>query len=312
MSGATDPGRSCPLAYRYSAAVFDRPPELQTETLYVVGGLYGNICALDAIEALFAHEVGPKRMVFNGDFHWFDADAALFAQVDQRVTGHYALRGNVETELANDDDSAGCGCAYPDDVDDGAVARSNAILLQLRGVARQHPALRARLGQLPMHAVAQVGDSRIGIVHGDAESLAGWRFDPAALDNPAGQPWLQKVFAQAGVDIFASSHTCAPALRKLAPRGLVINNGAAGMASLRGRSSGLLTRISLHPAPTALPVVQQIQSGNTHIQSVRVDFDNTRWQQQFLALWPAGSAAHVSYWQRITRGLPGAEERALL
>ena len=73
---STEPGRSCPLAYRYSAAVFDRTPDLQADTLYVVGGLYGNLNALERIEALFAAETGNKRMVFNGDFHWFDTDPA--------------------------------------------------------------------------------------------------------------------------------------------------------------------------------------------------------------------------------------------
>ena len=43
---------------------------------------------------------GRKRLVFNGDFHWFDADPAAFARVQQQVLEHEALRGNVETELA--------------------------------------------------------------------------------------------------------------------------------------------------------------------------------------------------------------------
>ena len=41
----------CPADYAYSPGVFDRAPDFEAQTLYVVGGLYGNLAALDAIEA---------------------------------------------------------------------------------------------------------------------------------------------------------------------------------------------------------------------------------------------------------------------
>ncbi|MDH4389904.1 MAG: hypothetical protein QE285_00605, partial [Aquabacterium sp.] len=87
------PGRSCPLHYRYPPEVFasDAPAPLQAlDVLYVVGGLYGNGPALAQVLALFAHERGRKQLVFNGDFHWFDADPAAFAQVQQAVLAHTA------------------------------------------------------------------------------------------------------------------------------------------------------------------------------------------------------------------------------
>jgi len=52
-------------------------------------------------------------LVFNGDFHWFDVDAATFARVNDTVLSRYALRGNVESEIALATPGAGCGCAYP-------------------------------------------------------------------------------------------------------------------------------------------------------------------------------------------------------
>src|SRR3989442_2136023 len=61
-------GRMCPADYRYPPSVFDRPPELTTDVIYVVGGLYGNLAALDAVERLAAQE--RAIVVFNGDFHW--------------------------------------------------------------------------------------------------------------------------------------------------------------------------------------------------------------------------------------------------
>lgn len=299
------PGRSCPLTYRYSASVFARTPELHADTLYVVGGLYGNPFALDAIEALFAQEAGSKRMVFNGDFHWFDIDPALFANINIRVHQHTALRGNVETELASADADAGCGCAYPSHVDDADVARSNAILLRLRQTAQTLAGYQA-LGRLPMHSVAQIGAARIAIVHGDAESLAGWQFDPSALHAPTGQAWLDRVFEQAQVDVFASSHTCTPGLRQWqgqhhATRA-VINNGSAGMGHAAGSTHGTVTRISVHPAPAGVRVWNETQVGGVFLQAICVPFDDALWQARFLVQWPPGSPAHVSYWSRVCGG----------
>jgi hypothetical protein len=39
-------GRSCPLAYRYQPEALAQPAQLEADTLYVVGGLYGNPAAL--------------------------------------------------------------------------------------------------------------------------------------------------------------------------------------------------------------------------------------------------------------------------
>ena len=133
-------GRSCPLHYRYQPAVFAAEataPLRGVEVLYVVGGLYGNELALHEVLRLFDAERGNKRLVFNGDFHWFDADPAVFDRIQRSVMAHHALRGNVETELAAEEaaDDAGCGCAYPAWVGDEVVERSNRILRRLRGAA---------------------------------------------------------------------------------------------------------------------------------------------------------------------------------
>ena len=178
-SGARDAvaGRICPASYSYSPSSFARAAELSAEVLYVVGGLYGNRFALAEIERMAERETAGMQIVFNGDYHWFDAEADTFVHIDNTVARYIALRGNVETELAGDDPANGCGCAYPEAVPDAAVERSNAILDRLREAARLadalEPGLRKRLAALPMHLVAEVGDSRIGIVHGDGWALAG-------------------------------------------------------------------------------------------------------------------------------------------
>src|SRR5262249_15145963 len=227
------PGRFCPADYRHSASGFVRREDLRAETLYVVGGLYGNLAALDAIQRLAAAEASPARIAFNGDFHWFDAASARFAEVERRVRAHHALRGNVETELARAEDiGAGCGCAYPDIVDQGTVERSNRILARLRRCVAERPSMRDHLAALPMTLVVSVGRLRIGVGNGDAGSLAGWRFAHEALADAATRPWLARVCAASRIDVFASSHTCLPAFSDFAfdsGRLTVVNNGAAGM-----------------------------------------------------------------------------------
>ena len=303
MTDTLEPGRSCPLSYRYPARVFDRAPEIETETLYLIGGLYGNREALAAILTMAEHEPGPVTLVFNGDFHWFDIASEDFAAIDDEVARHVAIRGNVETEIAADDEGAGCGCAYPDAVDDAVVERSNIIAAMLRETARGLPGRRAALGALPMHRVARVGDARVAIVHGDAESLAGWGFAHDALDDPERRPWLARVFAEAGVDVFGCSHTCLPALRAIATaddrRGAVINNGAAGMPNLAQGRYGIISRIGTRAADGAL---YGMQAAGAHIQALPVRYDETAWLRRFEASWPPGSPAHASYHARIAGG----------
>ena len=296
------PGRSCPVSYRYSPRVFDRAPEIVADTMYVVGGLYGNVEALATVLEMAQRE--RAALVFNGDFHWFDVAAEDFAQVSREVLRHAALRGNVETEIAGEDSGAGCGCAYPADVSDAVVSRSNEILDRLRDTARGYPALRQRLAALPMHLRAQVGAARVGIVHGDASSLAGWGFDRERLDDPAHERWLASVFGQARVDVFASTHTCAAALRRFdfgPHEGTVTNNGAAGMPNFAGTRFGLLTRISVFPYRGAGRVYGTRAAG-VHVDALCIDYDHARWIERFLGAWPEGSAAHASYYRRIDAG----------
>ena len=292
------PGRTCPVSYRYSPRVFDREPGIVAETVYVVGGLYGNVQALEALLALAARDPGA-RIVFNGDFHWFDVEEADFARVDREVAAHAALRGNVETEIAHDDAGAGCGCAYPADVSDAEVSRSNEIVRRLRATAARAPAIRARLAALPMHLTAQVGGARIGIVHGDATSLAGWGFARERLEDPAHQRWIEAMFREACVDVFASTHTCLPAMRAFAG-GVVANNGAAGMPNYAGTRFGLATRVSVHRLDGA--AVLHLEHRGVHVDAVSIPYDHARWVESFERCWPAGSPAHDSYYRRIVHG----------
>src|SRR5438445_4056953 len=303
----TRPGRSCPRHYRYSPAVFARAADLKAQSLYIVGGLYGNPFALEAVLAMARRE--GATLVFNGDFNWFNVDPADFEGVNETVLQHVALRGNVETEIAGEDSSAGCGCAYPEWVGEAEVGRSNEILTRLRGTASAYPELRERLGVLPMHLVAEIAGLRIGIVHGDAESLAGWQFSQEALRERPER--ARALLAGVGIDVFACTHTCLPVMQEfVAPHGtaLIVNNGAAGMPNFRDTPFGLAARIASAPSTQAL---YGARLGGTVVEAVPVRYDHDAWMARFDCVWPAGSPASVSYRRRFASGPRYDVEQAL-
>ena len=301
------PGRVCPLRYRYGASAIAKVESREAQTLYVIGGLYGNVPALDAIEQMAAAESVIPTLCFNGDFNWFNIADSQFTEINHRVLAHDAIQGNVEAEFDAEGDAAGCGCAYPENVDSGVVERSNVIHARLKATSLRHSELAARISSLPMFARYKVGDCRVGVVHGDADSLAGWRFDVSELDDAHALPWLQTAFAQANVDLFASTHTCVPAMRQFAlvdktrnEHGWVFNNGATGMPNFSSDLSGLCTRIALTPSPHE--TVHEVQIAGAYVSLLPVRFDEARWHAEFLQQWPQGSAAWLSYWPRITLG----------
>ncbi|MGH8618470.1 MAG: hypothetical protein ACREUW_12335 [Burkholderiales bacterium] len=299
---AAAPGRACPADYGTPPGALAGAPAFTADTLYVVGGLYGNAPALEALLARAAREPVPPRIVFNGDFHWFDADPDTFARVQASVLRHTALRGNVETELAHEDRGAGCGCGYPAWVGDAEVERSNRIMTTLAATARRHPAARGTLAALPATLVATVGGLRVGIVHGDTASLAGWRYAQENLATPAARAALAADFEANDLRVTASSHTCLPVATLISARAgrcALINNGAAGMPNFAGTTHGVFTRIAHTPAPDAL---YRATLDGVAVEALPLHYDAPTFLRGFDRQWPAGSPAALSYRERIVRG----------
>jgi hypothetical protein len=296
------------VTYWYGPQALARAPDLQVDCVWVAGGLYGNPFALEALKELFENEPGTKALVFNGDFHWFDVDPAEFRRIDEALLSFHATRGNVETELAEPTEGVGCGCAYPEWVDDGTVTRSNRILERLRTAARCHPDGLARLAALPMHMRVDVADTRVGVVHGDAESLAGWRFSQEALATPEGRAAACRAFDLAQVEVFASSHTCLPVLHAAGEDRVLINNGAAGMPNFEANLFGVATRIAVSPNPTA---IYRSRVRSAFVEAIPLAYDMVAWEKRFLEQWPEGSDAHTSYYKRIVSGPAYSPSRAV-
>lgn len=315
---STQAGRTCPLHYRYRPEALAAGATLRAETLYVVGGIYGNVDSLRRVLEMKREDErktgGRVDLFFNGDFNWFDCDPAGFVEINETVLEHRALRGNVETELDGNAED-GCGCNYPDYVEAPVVERSNAIMQRLQACAADFADICAAVTALPMHASVDVGEHRIAILHGDPESLAGWGLAYESAPALAGEPehaarhrgplatvedWLRR----AEVSAFACTHTGLPFLQDFALEGerrLVINNGAAGMPNFKGTSFGVLSRISSRPEvpPDSLYATTL---GAVRFDAVPIRYDTGSWSRRFLANWPAGSPAHEGYFDRLSRG----------
>jgi hypothetical protein len=314
------PGRLCPAQYGYARDAFAGAPVGRADTVYVAGGLYGNLEALDVVEAMAQRDQRDGQrvaIVFNGDFHWFDAEPGWFAAVNDRVLRWTPTLGNVEAELAAPSPAAGCGCGYPEHVGDSFVAESNRIMAQLDAAAPADE--RQRLAPLPKTLAIEVGGERIVAVHGDTESLAGWQFAAEhlppddtplrrrlGLDTSTPLATLQNAFRKTGARILVSAHTCLPCACRLTAAGAsraLFNNGAAGMPNFRGTCYGIATRISA----IAKPPVESLygfELGRLRCDAVALHYDQAAWTARFLSRWPAGSSAHINYFERLCRG-PG-------
>lgn len=299
-------GRSCPLAYRYKpSALCLEPRNVSEDVLYVIGGLYGNPYALDRIEqmALEEERQGHRvRLVFNGDFNWFNANDSLFRDINNRVLEHTVSLGNVDYELASANDGAGCGCAYPDFVDEAVVTRSNSIMERLQSVAAGHPDIQKRLSALPRYRCLLFGGLKVLVVHGDPESLAGWglAYESFVAGN---ESELAGWFSASDADVIVSTHTCLPVLWSGLVSGrscVVANNGSAGMGNLLKDTRGLVTRVGVS-SPRAESVAS-IERAGLNVSLIPVAFDQDNWLREFDRLWPAGSAAALSYRSRIAGG----------
>lgn len=297
----TDAGRACPVDYRIPADAFSGQPQAACDVLYVVGGLYGNPFALDAVERMVAAE-DPARttlVVLNGDAHWFDKTAENFAVLEDRLARHLPLVGNVEAELRRQTDvGVGCGCAYPDCTPDEAVSRSNRIHRMLSEAVDAHPELKATLEGRPATLTVDVAGSKVGITHGDEKLIGGWDCSREALQDILRQDELDRFMAANGLDVLTTTHTCAPAALALA-RGAVINNGAAGLPNFAGERFGLCVRIAPESSDDWL---FGAQVGGLFVQAVPVRYDHDAYLRWFDALWSETSPAAVSYRDRIVDG----------
>ena len=312
-------GRVCPTDYHIDEQAFSGEAEYVCDVLYVVGGLYGNPFALEAIGQLIADErtraaeAGAADIeiatVFNGDMPWFDKTAGNFASIEKEAAKYSLLIGNVEAELRRESPiGVGCGCAYPACVDNETVARSNKIHSMLFDELSDRPELKQLLKGRPSTTTVAVAGHKVGITHGDEHMVGGWNCSREELSESERQRKLDAFLAENDLDVLATTHTCSAAAIALA-HGLVINNGAAGLPNFAGQHFGLVIRIAETPHPDALFGAQR---NGLFVEAVPLRYDQDSFVKWFDELWPEGSPAEISYRRRIVSGPADCVEKALL
>ena len=173
-------GRSCPLDYRYQPATSRRrrcgPRCKGLDALWVVGGLYGNLEALTAVQTAF--DADPRRAR-----PWSSTATSIGSTPSppglppsrpawSATTPRAAM--SRPSWRATRWPTTAAAAATPDWVGDETVDYSNRIIQRLHAVVPDP--VRVQLAALPQFLRAEVGGVAIGVVHGDAHSLAGWSF----------------------------------------------------------------------------------------------------------------------------------------
>ncbi|MGL5004535.1 MAG: hypothetical protein ACRDAM_16465, partial [Casimicrobium sp.] len=136
------------------------------------------------------------------------------------------------------------------------------------------------------------------------------------LDDSATAQRISQQMVLANADIVASSHTCLPALREFEHSNtashIVINNGSAGMPCFADTQFGIVTRIALRSAAeVGIEALYGAAQQDVFVEAIALEFDYNAWRDEFLSLWPSGSAAHQSYFSRIERGTNFSVQQAL-
>lgn len=65
----------------------------------MIGGLYGNLPVIEAIEILADREQNLVTLCFNGDFKRINVDDDNFVTDNYSVSNHHGMLGNTEVEL---------------------------------------------------------------------------------------------------------------------------------------------------------------------------------------------------------------------
>jgi predicted phosphodiesterase len=146
-----------------------------TGDLLLFGGVYSNLHALDAlIERAGEAGIPPENAICTGDIVAYCADAAKSVE-RIRSWGCPVLKGNCETQLA--EDAPDCGCGY----DEG----SQCSLLSRGWYAHARrtvpPEAKVWMGKLPDRIVFRHNGLRYAIVHGGASDISKFLWPTTSL-----------------------------------------------------------------------------------------------------------------------------------
>ena len=308
----------CDLSYRYTPETIGATPtELATSsTIYVIGGLYGNRYNLEGILNLAEQEQEHPQLIFNGDFNFFNYEEEDFISINNTVRLFTATKGNIEDVISKSrPDLFDCGCDYPSSVSSEYIDRSNEIAGRLHSTAHLNDdseSILQFLRELPMFRRIEMSSGHVvGILHGDAHSLSGWNFshENLANDSSSSPPSSSSLSAiqwlnEARCDVFACTHTCLPIMVNFGGKKAIVNNGSAGIPNFGGKSSGVITRISINIDTVPLSsLYSTIISDCIRIDAIAIDYNHEEFLfKKFLVDWPEGSPGYINYYDRLRNG----------
>lgn len=192
--------------------------------LLIFGGAYSNLEATAAVLAEAARlGIPPDRVICTGDVVAYGADPVATATL-VRDFGCHVVMGNCEESLASG--TADCGCGFPED---SACQRLSSAWFNYadRTVGVE---LRSWMASLPRRIDIEIGDARLAVVHGGAESINRFIF----ASTPASIKIAE--IDRAGVDGIIGGHCGIPFTQVIDGR-LWHNSGAVGMPANDGTSS---------------------------------------------------------------------------
>ena len=295
---AGDAGRICPLDYRYSPAVFDRAPEIVRR--HALRGRRAlrqprgaRAPSSDGRAPSPAAARSCSTATSTGSTR---APAGLPQSIARRRSRIARCAATSRPRSRAEDSGAGCGCAYPVDVSDAVVSRSNEILERAaRRPRRRFPTLRERLAALPMHLVAQVGERASASCTATRRRSRAGGFAQRPTRRPSAPPLARVGVRRAARSMSSRAPTPAsPALRDFAlPAGRRPSSTTAPPACRisPARASALVTRIAttplaarapLRPEPRRRPVERWRSTTTTRVPAALPD------------AWPAGSPARTT------------------
>ena len=202
-------------------------------SLLFFGGPYGNLQALTALRSI-AEDLGlpPSSIVCTGD------TVAYCAQPNETVEairswGVQVIAGNVELQLAND--AGDCGCNFIK----GSVCDRLSEQWFAFANSRITDDQRGWMRSLPTTLTLQIGERKIGVVHGSLANVSEFLFRSS--------PWEKKRpnFASLECDIIVGGHCGIPFTERRQDK-LWVNAGVIGMPANDGTRRGwyLLVRES--------------------------------------------------------------------
>lgn len=241
----------------------------KTGKMLLFGGVYSNLQALEALIAISEREnIAPSNCLCTGDIVGYCAQPEETVQ-RFKAWGAKSIAGNVELQLANDEED--CGCDFK------AGGRCDTFSKMWFPYAKGQLSESSLewLATLPEHLTFTYGDQKVMVVHGSFDHVSEYIFQ--STPNTIKEEQLKS----AGSNIIIAGHCGLPFHEELA-NGIWLNPGVIGMPANEG-------------TPRVWYMVLELQDGKPTYSHRYFDYDhNTATQLMLINFLPESYAETLS------------------